>query len=232
MASSVNAVRSMPSSSTRPASGLSSPASKLSNVDLPTPDSPMTARYSPCRSSRSRPSKSAGRSGEKRLLKFSSRRTASGIRPRRGAGGSSSVDPDDRLQLQEVAQTELAPLAAVARHFEAAERSVHVARSTIQSHLAGADPCPNAPCMQIVLGPHIGRESIGRIVRDLYRLLLVLVGEYAEHRSEDLFARDGHIVAHIGKNRRLDVVALSQSVGPAGAADDHLGSLGNTLGDV
>ena len=47
-----------------PSPARSRPASKLSRVDLPTPDSPMTARYSPCRSSRSSRSKIAGRSGE------------------------------------------------------------------------------------------------------------------------------------------------------------------------
>ena len=52
---------------------------------------------------------------------------------------SSSVDSDHRLDLQEIAQSELAPLAAVARHLEAAERRVHVAGGAVQGDLAGAD---------------------------------------------------------------------------------------------
>src|SRR5258708_7040408 len=111
----------MPSSSTRPLSVRSSPANKLSSVDLPTPDSPITARYSPGRTVRSTPSKIAGRSFEKRLLKFSSR-TMGSVTARLALGG---VDSNHCLDLQEVAQSELAPLAAVAGHFEAAKRRVH-----------------------------------------------------------------------------------------------------------
>src|SRR5688572_124097 len=42
---------SLPQSSMRPESGRSSPAMRFSSVDLPMPDSPMTATYSPGASS-------------------------------------------------------------------------------------------------------------------------------------------------------------------------------------
>src|SRR5258708_26332332 len=132
----------MPSSSTRPLSVRSSPANKLSSVDLPTPDSPITARYSPGRTVRSTPSKIAGRSFEKRLLKFSSR-TMGSVTPLALSG----VDSNHRLDLQEVAQSELAPLAAVAGHFESAIRRVHASGCPVYSDLAGADACADTARM-------------------------------------------------------------------------------------
>src|ERR1700689_1640744 len=50
----------------------------------------------------------------------------------------SGVDSDHRLDLQEIAQSELAPFAAVARHLEAAKWRIHVSRGAVQGHLSGA----------------------------------------------------------------------------------------------
>ena len=58
------------------------------------------------------------------------------------AGASSGVDADHGFDLQEVAQAELAVFAAVARHLEAAERRLHVARGAVQGDLSGADAVP------------------------------------------------------------------------------------------
>jgi len=45
-------------------------------------------------------------------------------------------------------------------------------------------------------------------------LLFVIEGHRHEHRSEDLFARHGHRLVHIGEERRVDEVALGEI--PAG----------------
>src|ERR1039457_6154262 len=106
----------------RPQSGRSRPASKFNSVDLPTPDSPMMARYSPRRKSSFKPSKIGGRSCPKRLLRFSSRTTAhSGSMTLRSSG----VDANHGLDLQEVAQSEFSVFAPIAGHFEPSKRSLH-----------------------------------------------------------------------------------------------------------
>src|ERR1700690_1685866 len=121
--------RSSPSKHTRPPSGRSRPASKFSSVDLPTPDSPMMARYSPRRSSSFKPSKIGGRSCPKRLLRFSSPTIAlSASMP----VPSSGVDANDGLDLQEVAQPEFSVFAPIAGHFEPPKRGLHVARASVQ----------------------------------------------------------------------------------------------------
>src|ERR1700735_4434565 len=106
---------------------------------------------------------------------------------------SGGVDADDRLDLQEIAQAEFAVLATVAGHLESAERSLHVARRAVQRHLSRADARADASRALRILGPYVSRESIRCVVRDGDGLLLVLVGQNAEHRSEDLLARNGHV---------------------------------------
>src|ERR1700761_3758520 len=105
----------------------------------------------------------------------------------------SGVDSDHCLHLEEIAQTVLAPFAAVAGHLEAAERRVHAALRAVQGHLAGTNAGADAPRVQIVLGPYIGRETVRRVVGDLHGLFLVVVGQDAEHGPEDLFARNRHV---------------------------------------
>src|SRR5882757_3991046 len=63
-------VSSTPSSLIEPPSAFSSPATRLSRVDLPMPDSPMTATYSPGARSRSTPAKTVrGRGPANDLLR-------------------------------------------------------------------------------------------------------------------------------------------------------------------
>src|SRR5450631_4234652 len=191
--------RSFPSNHTRPRSGRSRPASRFSSVDLPTPDSPIMARYSPRSSSRFKPSKIGGRSPPKRLLRFSSRTTAlSASMPLRSSG----VDADHGLDLQEVAQPEFSVFAPVARHLEAAKRGFHVARGSVQCHLTRSDTACHAPRPDIVLRPHVGGEAVWSIVGDLHGLLLGLVRQNAQHRPEDFLAGNRHVVAYAGKDRR------------------------------
>src|SRR3989337_4613275 len=67
-ACSSSAVRSVASRLTLPASGRSSPAVRLSSVDLPIPDSPITAMYSPCARSRLTPASTVLLRGPENVL--------------------------------------------------------------------------------------------------------------------------------------------------------------------
>src|SRR6185437_15022669 len=166
------------------------------------------------------------------LLKCSSRRTvgsATGPRLRPNWTASSGIDSDHGFDLEEIAQAEFAVFAAVAGGLEASKGGLHVARGAVQGDLAGTNPAAHAPRADAVLRPDVGGEAVGRVIGNLYRLILGLVGQDAQYGAEDLLACNGHVVAHIGENRRLDEIALGQSVRPAGAAGDEMRPFGDAL---
>src|SRR4030095_12672707 len=126
------------------------------------------------------------------------------------------------LQLEEFLAPGLAPLAAVARLLVAAEAGHEVRAGAVDVHVAGADLLGHlAGALGIARGD-VPREAGQRVVGDLDRLRVALVGQDGEDRPEDLLARDGHVVAHIAEHRRLDVVATLEAGRTAGAARGEL----------
>src|SRR5208337_5360990 len=92
---------------------------------------------------------------------------------------------------------------------------------------AGSDTaCP----IDITRG-HIAGEPVRRVVRDADRLLFVPVRENRQHRAEDLFASDGHVVAHIAKNRRANIVTPGQTLGSTGPSRYESCTLFDALAD-
>ena len=61
-------------------------------------------------------------------------------------------------------------------------------------------------------------------------LLLVIGGDDAQHRAEDLLPGDGRGVVDVGEHGRLDVVAAFEVLGTP-AAGDQLGALVHALSD-
>ena len=68
---------------------------------------------------------------------------------------------------------------------------------------------------------HVRMEPEGRVVRDGDGFILVAIRDDAQHGAEDLFLRDGHVVADIGEHGRLDEVAAVQPSRTTFAAGDE-----------
>src|SRR5262249_20746333 len=77
-------------------------------------------------------------------------------------------------------------------------------------------------CALEVAREDIAGEAVERVVGDPHGLGLVLVWKDRQDRSEDLLARDGHVVAYLAEHRRLHVVPAGESLGSSRAADGEL----------
>src|ERR1700730_1422108 len=77
-----------------------------------------------------------------------------------------------------------------------------------------------------VLSPDPRRQAIARVIGNVDRFDLVAKRYHRQHRAEDLFLSDPHVIADPGQDSRLDEVAVAQAgvVGRTTAAD-HLGAL-------
>ena len=64
---------------------------------------------------------------------------------------------------------------------------------------------------------HIRREAVIGVVGDGDRFVLIAIGEDAQHRPEDLFSGDGHIIGDIGEQRGPDEIS-PEPIGMALAA--------------
>src|SRR5215207_5728762 len=125
---------------------------------------------------------------------------------------------------------ELTPFAAVATALVSAERRVHV-EGVVDRHRAGADPSGHLTRLVKIGGRNVARQAVFGVVADLHRLIEIVVTEDAQHRTEDLFTRDCHVIGHMREDRGLDVIARVQAVGPTRAADDDGGALVDALLD-
>src|SRR6188768_1579866 len=60
-----------------------------------------------------------------------------------------------------------------------------------------------------VLGPHSGGETIGTVVGELHGFFFALERNYREDGAEDFLARNFHVVADAGQDRRLEEETFS-----------------------
>ena len=72
---------------------------------------------------------------------------------------------------------------------------------------------------------HVGREDaagqpVVAVVGDPDRVLLVVVRDHDDDGAEDLLLRDGHVVADVRQQRRLDEPALGQVLGDLAAGGE------------
>src|SRR6185437_4054684 len=131
------------------------------------------------------------------------------------------VEAGDRLHLEIFLETELAPLAAVARLLVAAERRGAVVRNALQVDVAGADLTAHlARTLDSACG-HITRKTVGRFVGDAHGVRLILGAHDREHRSEDLLFRDGHLFGYVGEHGRPHIEALVDAFRQTGTAGDQ-----------
>src|SRR5256885_5934449 len=121
-----------------------------------------------------------------------------------------SRGPPDVLELA-VGRGRPAPaVAADTGALVAAEGCVGVERAAVHLHRPGAERARHPQRALGVARPHVAVEAVVRVVGERDRLGLVAKRDGADHRTEDLLARDHHVVAHAGEERRLDVVAARQ----------------------
>ncbi len=141
------------------------------------------------------------------------------------------LDPD-RLDVEIFLDVLLAGLAAVAAHLVAAERHRRIHRLVaIDPDRAGAQRLRDLVRLADIGGPDAGAEAEGGGVGALDQLVRILERDRRDHRAEDLFLRDAHVVLHIGKHRRLHEIALRErALGEAAAAGKCRGAL--LLSDV
>src|SRR5437899_8088867 len=129
--------------------------------------------------------------------------------------------PPDVLELAVGAEGPLAPDAADARELVAAERRVGIQRAAVDLHRPRAHGVRDAQPARRVAGPHVAVEPVVGLVGERDGLRLVAEGDRGDHRAEDLLARDRHVVARVGEERRLDVIPARQVRRPATAAGER-----------
>src|SRR6185436_2137174 len=135
----------------------------------------------------------------------------------------SDVGADGRhegLQLRVVRDTFDTALAAEAGVLHAAERTRHVDRVRVDSDRAGDHLTGDLETTLRVGRPNAAGQSERGVVGDPDRVRLVLVGDDAVDRAEDLFLGDAHGVVDVREYRLLDVPA-DRVVGRDAAAEGH-----------
>src|SRR3569833_578827 len=131
---------------------------------------------------------------------------------------SSRVVPSNRLGLEILLETELAPFAAVAGLFVATERRAAVVGHALQVDIAGADLATDAAGILDRRTIDIAGKTIGGGVGDAHRVGLVLGADDGEHRTKDLLACDRHLKKHNNKKKQTNKEALVDPLGQARTA--------------
>ena len=125
-----------------------------------------------------------------------------------------------------------AVFAADAGLFEAAKRRQGFVRRAVDHHTAAFQPLGYLTCVRHISALDIGLQAVGCVVGDGDRLVFVVVGDDAQHRAEDLFAGDAHVVVDAGEDGRLDEPSPVEADRPAFAADEKLSAFLETQPDV
>src|SRR5262249_42004699 len=127
--------------------------------------------------------------------------------PSRSGALRDALIEDDRLGFQVGMHSFGASLPSDSRLLEAAERDAEVRLEGVMADGSRADsPGDRIGAFRIVR--ENGRvQAVDRVVRYRDCLLLALRRNDAEHRAEDLLARDGRAIVDIPKHGRLDEVA-------------------------
>src|SRR5262245_43039120 len=129
--------------------------------------------------------------------------------------------PSDVFELAVGPERPAAAVAADTGALVAAEGGVGVHRAAVDLHGAGAERARDAHAARRVAGPHVAVEAVVGVVGEGDRLVLVGEGDGGDDGAEDLLPGDRHLVAGVGEERRLDVVAACQVRRPAAAAGER-----------
>src|SRR3954447_9051633 len=96
---------------------------------------------------------------------------------------------------------------------------------------AGAEPTTDRERPLLVAGGDVAAETVLVVVGEADRFVVAVERDDDEHGAEDLLARDGHVVGHVGEQRRLHEPALVELLGATTTGDDAR-ALGLALLDV
>ena len=95
---------------------------------------------------------------------------------------------------------------------------------TVDRDLPGANPAGDGDRTVHVGAPHRTGKPVLRVVRDPHRVVVVVIAQHRQHRSEYFFLGDGRIRRHLGQDRRFEVEAGIQAGRPT-AAGHQLGAV-------
>src|SRR5690349_1772039 len=125
-------------------------------------------------------------------------------------------------------------LASHARLFVSAERYADVVRAgAVDPDVAGLDATGETMCAVEIVSPDGARESVLERVHATQQVSLVAPTQHADHRSEDLLARDAHLVVNVGEHRRLDEIAGCEAwIRGSFAANDQARAVVTSMADV
>src|SRR5438445_11253265 len=128
-----------------------------------------------------------------------------------------------RVQVERIAP-ELPPVAALLVAAKGRGRVEDVV--AVDPHRPGAERARHPVRLAHVARPDAGGQAVRGVVALEHGIVLVLEGNHRDDRPEDLLARDLHVVAHTGEDRRLHEVALLETFRRVPlAADERLGAL-------
>src|SRR6266852_1345640 len=145
--------------------------------------------------------------------------------------GVPSRRPADVLELAVRPERPAPAVAADARALVTAEGRVGVERAAVHLHGPGAQRARHPQGARVVARPHVAVEPVVGVVAQRDGLGLVAKRDGADHRTEDLLARDDHVAAHAGEERGLEVVAAREMRRAPPAAGERR-ALADALGDV
>ena len=98
-------------------------------------------------------------------------------------------------------------------------------------NVAGANLPRNVARAIQILRLHIARQSIRCVVGDTHCIRIVFVADDGQHRPEDFFARNRHVVSDVGEHGGLHEVAVVQAFGQTFTAAFQLRAFFNALLD-
>ena len=124
-----------------------------------------------------------------------------------------------------------ATLSTDAGLLEASERDAEVGSERVLAHRPGVELTGDVAVPVDVVGEHRGVEAEDGVIRDPDRVALVVGGDHAEDRAEDLLLGDGRRVVDIAEDRRLHEPAALQVLRPPATGGERRAFV-DPLGDV
>src|SRR6266851_4701555 len=126
----------------------------------------------------------------------------------------------DCLRLEVGLEPEDAEFAADARLLEPTEGRRRIVWRAVYDDTPSLDMARHCQRPSRVGRDDISLQPIGRVIGDRDRLRLVLIGKHAQHRAENLFPGDRHIVVDVREDGRLHEIT-AEAVGMAFATGDN-----------
>src|SRR5471032_2608805 len=115
---------------------------------------------------------------------------------------------DHRLDLEVFAQTRFAPFAAISRALVAAEGRGEIRCGIVQVDTARTKLAADLPGALDIAGLYVRRQTVFSSISNPDSFVFAVITHDGQHRSKDLFSRNGHVGRDVREDRRFHVVAL------------------------